>query len=149
MTTTETHTLWLNPLTGGTELVPRALALDARDSAILRERYNAFNERPGPRVGDYVRFPDGEVRRFTHDWEEYGLQTNTPKFGPGSFYFSAAGYCDYSGALDPCVKREALTLTDETQDGSVWFFHHDYRTAGGGVTALIPCRVYESSQPQP
>jgi len=144
---TKTHTVWLDPVTGKTVLVPHAFALDERDCDILRARSQAWQARPGPRVGDYVVFGNGEMRRFAHDWEEYGLQTTTAA-DAGSFYLGESGYCDMSGSLEPCVRRETLSLTGE-KPGLVWFFHHGDRRAHNGVNAWIPCRVFTSSDEAP
>ena len=47
-----------------------------------------------------------------------------------------------SGSLYVGVKPESLMPTAEVRPGSVWIFHHDYRTAGGGVDTEIMFRVY-------
>jgi hypothetical protein len=146
-TTEHTHRLWNNPLTGGTELVPHEYALDGRDSELLAARFRRWERREGPRVGDFVIFGDGDVRRFTHDWDEYGLQTNTGGGEAGSFYFAAPGVMSYSGGLEPCVRRETLALMGDRLDGRCWFFHHDYPGAGRAVPALVPCRLWASSEP--
>lgn len=144
---TETHTLWLNPLTGATELVPHRFALDDRDREILRDRFNRRQENGGPLIGDFVRFADGTLRRFTYAWDD-GLQT-TVDGSDGSFYIHASGNGDYSGGLAAIVRRETLTPTAETREGAFWFFHHDWRGAGRGVPAFVPCRVYETTEETP
>jgi hypothetical protein len=48
----------------------------------------------------------------------------------------------YSGSLDPAIPKDKLTLTDETQEGRVWFFHHDQWQAHNGVNATVTFRVY-------
>jgi hypothetical protein len=152
MTSTDVErVLWLDPISGGTQLVPREYALDDCDRDILRRRWSRLENVAGPRVGDYVRFADGTERRFAHDWDEYGLQTTDERFGPMSFYIGDEG-CSYSGSLNPCVKREALTLAKdqwgsvETKEGHVWFFHHDSAGAGRGVPAFLPFRVYKTDE---
>lgn len=114
---------------------------DDKDSAILAERIASWDARKGARVGDWCRMPDGELRRFTHDWGDE-LQTNTPQFGLGSFYFGD-GYMSYSGALDPAVPRSQLRKTAETKPGVIWFFHHDHQRAHNGVYCEVSCRVFE------
>lgn len=135
----ETRVLWLDPCTGATVLVPRSQALDAKDSAILRERFREWNRNPRPRVGDYVHFADGKLLRIAHDWGDYVQLAQG-----GSFYFGH-GYCDYSGALYTDTRSLAsLVPTQERLAGRVWFFHHDWWQAHNGVVATIPCRVYVS-----
>jgi hypothetical protein len=118
-------------------------AFDAKDAELLAARGARYDARKGPRVGDWVRMPGGELRRFTHDHGAgYGLQTTTPKFGLGSFHLSASGHGDYSGALDPCLSRDHLRDTGELKPGAFWFFHHDSARAHNGVQVEWPCRVY-------
>lgn len=120
--------------------------LDARDEALVARRIELRDAVPTPRVGDALRFPDGELRRISYLWGD-GAQTTWPKEG-GSFYLGGSG-CSYSGSLRPCVPLTSLTLTDETLELSAWVFHHDYMVAGGAVHVKIPCRVYECSVPAP
>ena len=112
---------------------------DDRDQAILTQRLSQWNQRAGPRVGDFVRFPDGSLHRFTHAWDD-GLQTAPA--GHGSYYLGE-GFCSYSGSLDPLIPSTRIHATDATEDGRIWFFHHDYWCAHNGVVAMIPCRVYQ------
>jgi hypothetical protein len=113
------------------------------DFEILGARIKKLNERHGPRVGDFVIFPDDSVHRFTHNWAEYngGIQT-TPEGSGGSFHLSKQGFCDYSGGLDPCIPLDRLQQTNELRLGSVWFFSRDLPKAHNGVRAKIPFRVY-------
>jgi hypothetical protein len=118
--------------------------LDATDSAILAEATARWEARRGPRVGDFVRLPDGTTRRFTYDHGDR-LQTTTDdekRFG-SSFYFDRAGCMDFSGGLDPGVDLSALVETTETKPGRCWFFHHGQARAHNGVTVEVPCRIYE------
>lgn len=118
---------------------------DTRDQEILTARLQQWNAQPGARVGDFVRFLDGSLHRFTHDWGD-GLQTAPALHG--SYYFGR-GYVSYSGGLDPLIPREQLQLTEDVREGRVWFFHHDYWTADNGVYTMIPCRVFTVITPAP
>ena len=113
---------------------------DAKDAAIYAERVRQFNRIKGPRIGDFVIFPDGEYRRFTHDWGIHGIQT-TCRDSSGSFYFGG-NYVSYSGALDPLIAKSDLILTTEPRNGQMWFFHHNVWRASNGVTFTVRCRVY-------
>lgn len=120
---------------------------DERDKAMLHQRIRAWNGRSGPRVGDYVRFSDGVLHRFSYHWRDGegwdgGIQTSKG----GSFHFGD-GYMSFSGGLDPCIPTETITPTAETMRGAVWFFHHGYAHAHSAVYARIPCRVYETALP--
>lgn len=117
---------------------------DNVDAAILAEREKLFNAVEGPRVGDFLRTPDGMLR-FTHDWGE-DIQTTVrakhPCYGDASFYLSE-GYASFSGSLDSAISKTLLRDTGEKQDGSFWFFHHGWVTAENGVYFKMPCRIFE------
>jgi hypothetical protein len=115
---------------------------DERDAAILAANIAAWDAIEGPRVGDWCRMPDGEMRRFTHAWDD-GLQTTHNRIGGlGSFYFGC-GYMSYSGCLDDVVKHERIFPTDEIKPAAGWFFHHNQAGAHKGVYCNMPCRVFE------
>lgn len=113
---------------------------DEKDIEIARGRLSTWNERQGPRVGDWVDMLDGTQRRFTHNWGD-GLQTTCGNGDSGSFYF-AKGCMSYSGGLDPSIPNGQLVDTGETRLGCAWFFHHDHSGAHRGVYFKAPCRVF-------
>jgi hypothetical protein len=116
---------------------------DDRDAALLAERQARFDQQSGPRVGDIVLMRDGSMRRFTHDWGD-GLQTTTPQFGAGSFYFGT-GHMDYSGALDPTIPKAGLIDTGEQREARVWFFHHNFPGAARAVHTTARVRVFRQA----
>ena len=127
---------------------------DDRDLQILKTRQASYDAKPGARVGDWFRLANGEMRRFTHDWED-SLQTTCVDGESGSFYLGMidgmwldAGqapyaYVSYSGSLDPSIPRNRLEDTGETRPGRVWFFHGDFQMANNGVEFEIPFRVFK------
>jgi hypothetical protein len=113
---------------------------DDFDEAILLERVAARAKITGPRVGDFCRLENGDLRRFTH---HHGDRLQTTVAGEsGSFYFQSNGLLDYSGSLAKAIPLGALTLEDGLLEGRVWWFSHNIRRAHNGVAALIPCRIY-------
>lgn len=117
---------------------------DERDKEILALRESLFNQMEGPRVGDYLRTPDGMLR-FTHDWGDTIQTTVRPSHpcnGDASFYLSE-GHVSFSGSLNPGIAKDTLRDTGDKQDGSFWFFHHNDACAHNGVYFKIPCRVFE------
>jgi len=115
------------------------------NTKILAERLAAFNSHPGPRVGDYLRLPRlderaDEFTRFTHKWDDT-IQSGGHE--GGGYYLGAGGGCSYSGGLDPGCQLADLVPTDQTREGSVWFFDCDISGAGRAVYFKIPCRVFE------
>ena len=109
---------------------------DHKDRQILSDRLEAYNAREGVKVGEFLQYKDTFLR-FSHDWGE-SIQTSQ-----GGSYYLGDGYVSMSGALNSGVDKSALELTPDHQDGSVWFFHHDYRTAGGGVSFQVSFRVWK------
>lgn len=104
---------------------------------ILKQREVEYNKKPGARVGDFLKLPEGiGYTRFTHDWGE------TIQTGNGSFYFGS-GYCSFSGGLDSGVKRADLIQTDELKNGFIWFFDNGLSGANRGKNFEIKFRVFE------
>ena len=116
---------------------------DEKDAELLKSRIEAWNKREGPRVGDFVIFPDGAFRRFTHDWGD-DIQTTITRRIDTSFHMFKDGYLSFSGSLDPAIPKARLWLQkDMVREGLIWFFHHDIAGESRGVNAKIPCRVYQ------
>jgi hypothetical protein len=120
---------------------------DEHDAEILSNREAAFNRIHGPRVGDFLKMPEGFLR-FTHDWSDK-IQTTVrakhPCYGDASFYLSD-GYASFSGSLDPAIDKASLRDTGEKMLGSFWFFHHDCVGAGRGVHFTINCPIFEQER---
>jgi hypothetical protein len=117
---------------------------DHEDAQILAKREIIFNQMEGPRVGDFLRTPEGFLR-FTHDWGneiQTTVRPSHPCNGDASFYLSE-GHVSFSGSLNPSIAKASLRDTGEKQDGSFWFFHHNSAGADMGVYFRIPCRVFE------
>lgn len=109
---------------------------DDRDQQILSERMEAYNTIQEVKVGEFLQYKDTFLR-FSHDWGE-SIQTSQ-----GGSYYLGDGYISMSGALNSGVDKSALELTPGHKNGSVWFFHHDYHTGGGGVDFQVSLRVWK------
>lgn len=115
-----------------------------RNRAIFAESRAHFNQTKTPRVGDLVRFTDGKTAYISHDWFGESVQTSAG----GSYHLSRSGHVSMSGGLDSAFPTSLLTLSEgETALLTVWFFDHDYPTAGGGITRDMTVRVYEAPFP--
>jgi hypothetical protein len=111
---------------------------DDKDREIVQRRLTMWNEITRPRVGDWLVYPDGTGKRFSHDWGD-GLQVSAG----GSFYLGDGGWVSFSGSLDPTIPNAKIKPTDRMLEGTVWIFHHNDVRAHNGVVTDIPCRVYE------
>lgn len=96
-------------------------------------------EQGRPLVGDVVHWPNGQVRRISHDWED---SYQTSFWTSGSFFATASGHASFSGGLQPPVLAEFLIQTEEIQQAGFWFFRHNRSGAGRGVQCQLPCRVW-------
>jgi hypothetical protein len=115
--------------------------LDERDQAILIARVTALPT-GSPRVGDFVTYDDGTVRRISYVWDWDGADEALYQTSDGGSYYLGDGYVSMSGSLHTSTPRSTLVATDEVRDGSVWFFHHDYHTAHNGVDTLAAFPVW-------
>ena len=115
--------------------------LDHVDQLILRTSIKMREKLEGPRMGDFVLFPNGVIERFSHDWGD-DIQTSPG----GSFYLTKSGCASLScGGLNPAVPKQSLELTSATLPGAFWFFHHGIAGAGRAVQCEAPCRIFKSS----
>ena len=112
-----------------------------KNDMILKNRMNTYNQIPGPRVGDWIREPNGRITRATHDWGDDSIMQH----GGGEFgqFYLGNGYISYSGGLNTGIKKASLVKTDEMKPGKVWFFRNNYPTAGNGIDYMVDFRVYE------
>lgn len=115
--------------------------LDKLDAIIFSTRLAAWNARRGPRIGDKIRMGDGSIRRLASDSGSEMQTTSGTQPGDQAFYLGH-GYCSFSGSLGDVIAKDQLYDTGRSEDGSVWFFHHDQVKAVNAVDATIPCRVY-------
>lgn len=123
------------------------LHFDTNDQAIVDRRRTQLDTLPGPRVGDFVEFADGTVRRISETWGDPPDRRAQTSDG-GNFYLGEHGV-SFSGSLYPAVPADSLTATGHTRPGAVWIFHHDHWRAHHGVHTTIPFRVYTCELPAP
>ena len=121
--------------------------LDELDRQLLKSRCESLNADEEIHEGDYVRFADGVERRVSFVTpSEWLPDIDSVQTSEGGSWYLGDGYCSFSGSLHLGVRRETLTLTEETKLGRVWFFHHDHARASNGVEVAIPFRVYVCSE---
>jgi hypothetical protein len=115
---------------------------DEKDAEIVLASVVIWNERGGPRVGDWCRMPDGEMRRFTYAWDD-GMQTTIRGSTGGHGFYFDRGYVSFSGSLDRTIPFSQIFPTDEIKPGEAWCFHRGMPRAHSGVYFTVPCRVFE------
>ena len=109
-----------------------------KSRAYLEAAAVAWLERPGPRVGDYVRDSSGALSRFTYDTGD-GLQAGG---GRGSYHLGMSGHASYSGSLTASIPRARLIETADTGPGEFWFFLDGWAGAHRGISAQLTCRFF-------
>lgn len=114
------------------------------DAELARQRLNALNTRNGPRVGDFVWFPDADKpRRFACDLSDGSMQTTHKQSNDSSFHITRGGYCNFSGSLDSPIWLDQCHDTGNKLLGRVWFFSRSLSGAHRDVNIRLPFRVYE------
>ena len=112
---------------------------DDRDARIVAERCAKWEQRDGPRVGDFCQLKDGSLRRFTYDCGDV-IQT-TPEGHHGSFHLHD-GFMIYSGSLDTAMPKRDFERFPFARKGPCWIFHHGHAKAHNDVHTEVNCRVY-------
>ena len=117
--------------------------LDSQDQKMLAVACAEREKIEGPRLGDFVLFPSGQLERFSHELAG-GMQTSPG----GAFFLGTCGQGSLScGGSNPPTPMEQLELTRASLPGSFWFFHHGVCGSGRGVYFDIPCRVFTTTAP--
>ena len=114
---------------------------DEKDKGLVTKIATQRDAIEGPRIGDFIRFPTGELERFSHD---HGANLQTSPEWAGSYCLHSP-WASFSGSLNPGTPRDQLVLTDEIKEGRFWFFHHGEVGAHRGVDFNIPCRVFTTT----
>lgn len=123
---------------------------DERDNVLRRKYAAALDEIKTLRVGDFVRFACGTIRRISHIWSWDGLPAESVQTSCDGYGFHLGnGYVSFSGTLFRGVHESTLTLTNELRVGRVWIWHHGMPGAGCGVETTIPFRVYTCTETAP
>lgn len=119
--------------------------LDAVDLQIRDARQKEYLSRNPviPRVGDYVIFADGVIRRISHCSRN---EVQTSDIGKGSYYIFGE-FLSFSGSLCPFIPTYSLSLSNELKDGNVWFFSHNEAGASRGIVTTIKCFVWHCNLP--
>lgn len=114
------------------------------DVELARQRLDALNKHNGPRVGDFVWFPnEDKPRRFTYDLSDGSIQTTIRGSHDSSFHIFGDGCCNFSGSLDSAIWLDQCHDTGNKLLGRVWFFSRNLSGPHRGVSVKLPFRVYE------
>jgi len=98
-----------------------------------------YNSIRGIRIGDWIKLNSKDYTRVTYTHQDGTIQTG----GNGGSYYFGNGVISYSGGLDSGFNIRDLVETNKKKLGSIWFFHNDYATGGGGVNFDMLFRVFE------
>ena len=127
---------------GGKVTYSDKIVFDDKDAEIYAKYLTEWNERKGPRVGDYIRMLDGSLRRFTYHWGDSIQTTTKDAYAYGCCFYFGGTFMSFSGGLDSAIPLAQIEPTDEILDGNAWFFHHGFADAHRGVHFTVPCRVF-------
>lgn len=118
--------------------------IDETDRQLLKERSNEFNEKPGARLGDFIKLKNGKLLRITVIHEDDDVQAiGTTK---SNIYLGGGTFVQHNGCCgDIICKLNQLKQTDESQMGGVWFFHHGEVGPDRRVDLQMNFRVYKIS----
>lgn len=112
---------------------------DDRDARIVAEWHAKWEQRDGPRVGDWCQLKDGSLRRVAYDHGDV-IQVTPPGY-LGRFHLDE-DCLDYNGSLDEAMPKRSFERMPFARKGSCWIFHHGRREASNLVEADVNCRVY-------
>ena len=116
--------------------------INEKTQKMIEEIEKRRNNLAGPLVGDYVKYPDGTYKRFSHAWDD-GIQVTCYYGNGGSFFLCSNGKASYSGGLDPSIPYPKLKITEEIKEGLFWVFKDDVHMAFNGVHFNMDCKVWE------
>lgn len=127
---------------------------DAIDRARIRRCATLHAQRLGPRIGDYIHFADGSLRRIGCTTEAGGRAQDRGDVllwtcPPGQRLHLKPGGMAVGDYLLPPITTATLTLAPRTRPGPVWIWRHGQPGLGRRVTAAIACRVYRCTLPPP
>lgn len=112
----------------------------AKDFEIIKEYLLAYDQKSGPRVGDFLSIGNGEYARLTNHCGN-AIQTGSPV----DSYYLGRGTISYSGGLDPAIPIDFFQSHshETTKEGRVWIFSDSWAGAHRGVYLTVPLRVYQ------
>lgn len=114
-----------------------------KNARLIAQAIQAFDARPGPRVGDFVWTLDGKLRRFTYDWGEALQVTAYEDLGRGAnFYMGICGYAEFSGSLDPGIEKTKLVDSGEIRPANFWMFDQGVTGAHRGRTYSVDVKIW-------
>jgi hypothetical protein len=120
------------------------MEITGKTREIIEMSIAAREARKGPRVGDFVRFPTGELSRICLYRDKLMQTTTTPH---GSFFMYGCGGVEFSGLSNLKISPESLIETDEVMIGEFWTFCDGLPGAGRRVDFKAPCRVFITTAP--
>lgn len=114
-----------------------------QNPGILRARVQARAALAGPRVGDWVRHPDGRETRIAYAYTSQGKDLiQDANIECGQFFLFASGCEGFSGTFNYPFPAAKLAPTSERKVGQVWFFDQGLAGVGRKVDFTIEEAVF-------
>lgn len=112
---------------------------DDRDARIVAERCAKWEQRDGPRVGDFCQLKDGSLRRVA---ETYGdvLQL-ADQAREGHFYLGEQSM-RFAGRFGEAMPTGSFMRMPFSRKGRCWIYHHNRPEKSDPVDTEVNCRVY-------
>ena len=116
--------------------------LDAIDTEIVANITADWLDRANgkPRVGDFVEYADGSLKRCCNDT---GNGQQVTKAIERDYHAGRFGCVHYSGGLESDIPwTQLVEQKGEVRPGRFWIFHHGVGGGGRGIEFFMPCRVF-------
>lgn len=112
-----------------------------KDFELIHKFLGLYEQRSGPRVGDFLQVAPDRYTRFSHAW-------GTVLYAGSVFdsYYLGKGYITYSGSCGRVYEKKQVTLTGQSMEGRIWTFSNNWQGAGRGIHLTVPLRVFKLVQ---
>ena len=112
-----------------------------KDFDFIHEFLGLYEQRSGPRVGDFLQVMPDRYTRLTHVW---GAVLYTGSLVDS--YYLGKGYITYSGSCGRGYEKKQVMPTTQTMEGRIWTFSNHWQGAGRGIHLTVPLRVFKLVQ---
>lgn len=118
-------------------------SLDKIDLALVTERLEFWERLKGPRRGDFLRLPTGELVAFNRWDDDLEAMLIRARVHPDWVFHLDDVPVGYVGSNKLAFNSSSLVETDEKKTNRFWIFHHGKLKVDTEVEFKAPCRVFE------